>query len=107
MLVASTVPKPNVVTSIGEHETRCLVLIVNNPGIRTVKKTMLQDDWFESFSNGCSLALNSENSENVSILGYHSVLLNGIIVVFAIVDELELGLRMRTLGQNKQDQNYQ
>jgi len=107
MLVASTVSQPNVVTFISEHETRCFVFIIDDPGIRTVKKTVLQDDWFESFSNGCSLALNSENSENVSVLGDHSVLLDRIIVVFAIVEELELGLRMRTLGQNKQDQNYQ
>ena len=107
MFITPAVSQPNIVAFIGEKKTWCFVLIVDDPGICTIKKTVLQNDWFESFSNGCTLALNSEKSENVSVLGHHPVCLNWIVVVFAIIGELQLGLGVSTLCYDKQCQNCQ
>ena len=53
---------------------------------------MLKNDWLQPFLNDTIFPLNSENGQDVSILRDNLVLLNGVVVEFAVVSEVEFGL---------------
>jgi hypothetical protein len=94
MFVTSAISQPNIIAPIGQHKGRCFVLVVDKPGVRTIKKSMLKDDGFESVSNQAAFPLYPENSKDVSILSDNLVGLNRVVIELAVVNELQLGLRM-------------
>ena len=57
---------------------------------------MLKDDGFEAISNLACLPLDPEDSKDVSILSDNFVGLDRVVIELAVVNELQLGLRMRT-----------
>lgn len=60
---------------------------------------MLQDDGFEAVSDLTALALDAEDGEDVSVFGDDLVGLDGVVIVLAVVCELELGLGVGTSSQ--------
>jgi hypothetical protein len=102
VFITSAVAQPDVIASICQHKCRCLVLIVDKPRVRTIKESMLEDDWFEAFSNNASFSLDSEHGEDIAILGDHFMGLDRIMIVFAVVHELKLCFRMRGVATCKQ-----
>lgn len=96
MLVASAVAQPNIIAPIGQHKGRCFVLVVDEPGVRAIEQSVLKDDGLESLPNQAAFALNPENSEDVSVFSDNFVSLDWVVVELAVVNELQLGLRMRT-----------
>lgn len=60
---------------------------------------MLKDDGFESTTNDATLSLYSEHGKDVSIFGDDLVRLDWIFVVFAVVHEFKLSLRVSTEGK--------
>ena len=64
---------------------------------------MLNNHGLKSSSDGRAFLLNSEEGENVSILGNYFVSFNWILVIPAVVCEIESGLRMEvTISNPKQ-----
>lgn len=102
MLVSSAVAQPHVVSLVRQHESRRFVLVVDEPGVRTIEQAMLQDDRFSSVLDLRALALYPKHSENVAVLSDDPVSLHRIIVVFAIVSKLQLGLGMRAFRKCQQ-----
>lgn len=68
---------------------------------------MLKDDGFEAISNLTCLPLDPEDSKYVSILSDNFVGLDGVVVELAVVNELELGLRMSTVCHCQQNSQYE
>ena len=94
VLIASTVAQPHIVPSVCEHEGRRLILIIDEPSVRTVDESVLENDRLQALSNGASLSLDSEHGEDVAVLGDHLMCLCRVVVVLAVGKELELSLRM-------------
>ena len=92
MFVTSAISKPNIISLICDHEGRSLVFVIDEPSIRTIKESMLKNNRFQPFLNDTIFPLNSEDGQDVSIISDNMVLLNGVIVEFAVVSEVELGL---------------
>ena len=65
---------------------------------------MLQEDGFEALSKGRIFLLYSEKSEDITVLSDHEVFLNRIVVVFAIVFELQFGLGVGRIAESQQKQ---
>lgn len=105
VLIAATVAQPHVVPSVGEHEAGCLILIVDEPSVRTVDESVLEDDGPQALANGASFSLDSEHGEDVAVLGDHLMCLCRVVVVLAVGQELELCLRMDR--KSAQDKEYQ
>lgn len=42
MLIAPAVSQPYIVTSIGEHKSRSLVFVIDEPGVGTVEQSVQQ-----------------------------------------------------------------
>jgi hypothetical protein len=105
VFISPTVTYPDIVTSIREQKSRGFIFVIDNPGIRTVKQTVLQDDGLESLSDGGSFSLDSEHGENVAVLGHHLVRLNWVFKEFAIIHEVECRLGVDAEGTGKA--NYQ
>jgi hypothetical protein len=105
VFVAPTVPQPDVVALIGQHEPWGLIFIIDEPGVGAVQKSMLKQDGFEAFLDDGILSLNAEDSQNVSILGDHLMFLNRIVIIFTVVHELQFGFRVGAGGQGHQQQH--
>ena len=45
MFISSAISQPHIIALICKHEARCLILIIDQPGVRTVQQTMLQNYW--------------------------------------------------------------
>jgi hypothetical protein len=84
VLIAATVAQPHVVASVGEHESRRLILIVDDPSVRTVDQPVLEDDGLQALSNGATFSLDSEHGEDVAVLGDHLMCLCRVVVVLAV-----------------------
>ena len=48
MFITSAVAQPYIVTFIGKHESRSFVLVVKQPSVGTVQKTVLEENGFET-----------------------------------------------------------
>lgn len=96
VFVASAIAQPHIVALVGQHKGGCLVLIINDPSVRRVDETVLEDDWLEALLDGTPLLLYSEHCEDIAVLGDDLVRLSRVIVVFAICQKLQLSLRVRT-----------
>lgn len=67
---------------------------------------MLQIDWGEAdLSNSCVLLLNSVESIDIAVVTLNVVDLRWVIEVFAVVQDLELGLGvlLRTKGSQEEE----
>ncbi len=58
---------------------------------------MLEDDGLEAVLNGAAFSLDPEHSQDVSVFGNDFVSFDGVVVEFAVVDKLKLGLRVGAL----------
>lgn len=87
VLVSSAVSQPDIVALVGQHEAWRFVLIVDEPSIRAVEKSVLQDNGLSSFFDLRALSLYPEDCENVAVLSDDSMSLNRIVVVFAVVNK--------------------
>ena len=99
MFVASAVAEPNIISFVGKHETWSLIFVIDNPSIRTIKKSVLQDDGFETLAYDRTFLLYPKNCEYISIFRDDSVFLDWILEVFAVVSKVEFGLGMSTEGR--------
>ena len=89
MFVAAAVAQPYIVTFIGQHEPRCLIFIVDDPGVRAVEESMLQEEGFKSLLDLCSFLLDAKEGEDVAVLSDDLVGLHWVVVVFAVIGEVE------------------
>ena len=108
VLIPTTVAQPNIISSISQHKSGSFVFIIDNPSIRGVNESMLQENRFKAIFNLGSFLLYSENPQNISILSCDIVVLNWIVEVPAIVSEIELGLGVllpQTYQHSQEDRN--
>ena len=93
MLIASAVAHPNVITFVGQHEARSLVLVVNKPSIRAVEEPVLEEDGDEAqlFDGGVFL-LDAVECIDIAVICNNVVSLDGVVEVFAVIQDLEFGL---------------
>jgi hypothetical protein len=94
VFVPSAVTEPDIEPSVGSHKCRGSEIIINDPAIRRVEKSMLEKDWLEAFNNGGAFSLNSIDSQNVAILSGNLVFLEGVFEVGTVLFKFKLGLRM-------------
>lgn len=81
MLVSSAVAQPDVKTQVGQHETRSLILIINDPGVRWVQEPVLKQDWFEALANLRPLFLDSEHPQNIAIFSSNIMILDWVVEI--------------------------
>lgn len=96
MFVASAVSEPNIIPFVGQHEGRSFVFVIDDPSVGTVKESMLKKYWFEARLNCGIFLLDAEHGENISIVSGDFMSLDGIVVVLAVVCEIEFGLGVST-----------
>jgi len=87
MFISSAISQPHIIALICKHEARCLILIIDQPGVRTVQQTMLQNYWLESLPDDRVLFLDTKESEDVAILGDDFVRFHRIAEVFTVVHD--------------------
>ena len=94
MLISSTVSQPYIISGVRKDEGWCFVLVIDNPSIRTVQKPMLEEDRLESLPDVRVFLLDPEQSEDITILGGNIMVLARIVIILAVVGEIEFGLGM-------------
>lgn len=87
MFIPSTVAHPYVVSFVGQQKSRSFVLVVNQPSIRAIKQSMLEQDGLGTAFDDAIFSLDSEQSQNVTIFCGNEVLFNGVVVELAVIHE--------------------
>jgi len=85
IFVTSGIRDPDIITSISKNESNSFTFGVNDPSVGGIEETMLKvDGWEASLEFLLILGLDSENSEEVTICGSHSVFLEGVSLVLDV-----------------------
>jgi hypothetical protein len=94
VFVSSAVTEPDIESSVGSHKCRGSEIIINDPAVRRVEKSMLEEDWLETFNDGGAFSLNPIDSQNVAIFSGNLVFLERVFEVGTVLLKFQLGFRM-------------
>jgi hypothetical protein len=94
VLIASTVSCPDIISFVCQHKAWRLSLVIDEPCIRTIKETVLQNNRLQTLLNDSIFFLKTEDRQDVPILGNDLMLFTGVVVKLTVVSEVKLRLRM-------------